>query len=411
MEQQKTKKSNPLNTWLSILGPGIITAALVFGPSKITITSKMGADYGFELIWVIIIAAFFMMVFTNMGARIGSKNEDSLLYLIEQKFGKIISTTIGIGIFLVSVSFQAGNSTGVALSISESTGSDSSIWIITFTIVAILLLFFRSFYGVLEKFMLAMIIVMLIAFSSTAIMIQPSIESLFKGLVPSFPIGATGLIIAFTASCFSIVGAFYQSYLVQSRRKNSGTAPLASKEILGSKFGIIILGLMSASVLICAANVLHSQGIKISSASEMGKALEPLLGSNASHIFFIGLFGASFSSLIGNAVLGGSLLGDTFGYGNNLNNKMVKFFIVLIMIIGSGIAIVFGKAPLELIVFAQSITIFLVPFIGIIMFLIANDPIIMKDQVNKPITKAWALLGLIVLIALAISNFYNLFIK
>lgn len=411
MEQLKTNKTSFTKKWLSILGPGIITAALVFGPSKITITSKMGADYGFELIWVIVVAAFFMMVFTNMGARIGAQNEDSLLRLIEKKFGKVISTIIGIGIFLVAVSFQSGNATGVALSISESTGSDPTIWIIAFTLIAILLLFFRSFYAVLEKFMLAMIIVMLLAFLSTAVMIQPSFTDLTKGLIPSIPTGSAGLIIAFTASCFSIVGAFYQSYLVQSRRKTSGMAPLANKEILGSKIGILLLGVMSASVLICAANVLHPQGIKVNSASEMGKALEPLLGSNASHIFFIGLFGASFSSLVGNAVLGGSLLGDTFGFGNNLNNKVVKIFIVLIMAIGSLIAIMFGKAPLELIVFAQSITIFLVPFIGIIMFLIANDPAIMKEQVNRPITKSWAVLGLVVLITLALSNFYNLFIK
>jgi len=83
----------------------------------------------------------------------------------------------------------------------------------------------------------------------------------------------------------------------------------------------------------------------------------------------------------------------------------------LVMLIGAFVAITFGKAPLELIVFAQRITIFLVPFIGIIMFLIANDPVIMKDQVNKTTTKIWAALGLIVLITLAFSNLYNLFIK
>lgn len=405
-------RSNSLfKNWLSILGPGVITAALVFGPSKITITSKMGADYGFDLIWVIVIAAFFMMVFTNMATRIGAQNDESLLRLIEKKFGKVTSAIIGIGIFLVTASFQAGNATGAALSISERTGSDSKIWIIVFTGVAILLLFFRSFYKALEKFMLTMIIIMLIAFLSTAIMIQPSFGDLAKGLAPSIPKGSTGLIIAFTASCFSVVGAFYQSYLVQSRRKTLGTSSLPDQEILGSKIGIVLLGVMSTSVLVCAAAVLHTQNIKISSASEMGKALEPLLGSKAALIFFIGLFGASFSSLIGNAVLGGSLLGDTFGFGNNLNNKVVKAFIILVMLIGAFVAITFGKAPLELIVFAQRITIFLVPFIGIIMFLIANDPVIMKDQVNKTTTKIWAALGLIVLITLAFSNLYNLFIK
>jgi len=32
----------------------------------------------------------------------------------------------------------------------------------------------------------------------------------------------------------------------------------------------------------------------------------------------------------------------------------------------------------------------------------------MGDLQNKPLTKLWAILGLVLLVALAISNFYNL---
>lgn len=412
MEQQhNTSKNSITKKWLSILGPGIITAALVFGPSKMTITSKMGADYGFALTWIIVVAIFFMMVFTNMSARIGIARDESLLTLIRNKFGKPTSIIIGLGIFLVATSFQSGNATGVSLSVSEATGSDPKIWIVVFNVIGILLLFFKSFYVLLEKLMLALIIIMLFAFLSTAVMIQPAWADLAAGFIPSIPPGSIGLVIAFTASCFSIVGAFYQSYLVQSRKKLSANTETAQRQILGSRVGIFILGIMSAAVMVCAANTLHPQGVKLNSAAEMGKALEPLLGSYASHLFYIGLFGASFSSLIGNAVLGGSLLGDTFGYGNNLNHPMVKLFISLVMIFGSAIALIFNGLPLELIVFAQSITIFLVPIIGVVMFLIANDKGLMGDQSNKPLTKIWAILGLLILITLAFSNLYNLLLK
>jgi len=407
METLNKPKKSILRHALSILGPGIITAALIFGPSKMTITSKMGADYGFSLIWIIVVAICFMSVYANMSSRIGMAADETLLTLIRKKYGKATSMMIGIGIFLVATSFQAGNATGVSLSISETTGTDPKIWIILFNIIGISLLFFRSFYLIFEKLMLALIIVMLFAFLTTVIISPPSISQLSKGIIPSFPAGSMGLIIAFTASCFSIVGAFYQSYLVQTRKKLS-TAHTSKETLMGSQVGIIILGIMSAAVLICAANTLHPQHIKVNSASEMGMALAPLLGSSATILFFIGLFGASFSSLIGNAVLGGSLLGDTFQYGNNLNHKMVKFFISLVMIFGGIIALIFGKLPLELIVFAQSITIFLVPFIGIAMFMIANDKTIMKEHVNKPITKVWGFLGLLLLIGLAISNLITL---
>lgn len=407
METIAKSKKSLLRNVLAILGPGIITASLIFGPSKMTITSKMGADYGFSLIWVIVVAIFFMMVYSKMSARIGMASEDTILTLIRKKYGKVTSVIIGLGIFLVAISFQSGNSTGVSLSISESTGTSPKIWIVVFNLIGISLLFFRSFYNIFEKLMIALIILKLFAFLTTAIMVPPPLAELGKGFIPSIPEGSIGLVIAFTASCFSIVGALYQAYLVQNSKKLSN-GHSAKDTLLGSQTGTILLGIMSAAVLICAANTLHPQHIKVNSASEMGKALEPLLGSGAKAIFFVGLFGASFSSLIGNAVLGGSLLGDTFQYGNNLNHRMVKIFISLVMIFGAIIALCFGKMPLELIVLAQSITIFLVPFIAIVMFLIANDREIMKEHVNKPITKVWGALGLLLLIGLAVSNLLTL---
>lgn len=399
-------KNNWLLKGLSILGPGIVTAALVFGPSKMTITSKMGADFGFELIWVIILAIFFMLIFTNMSARIGQYNNDSLLTLIRKKIGKFGSIFIGAGIFLVAISFQAGNSTGVGIALGEATGIDTKIWILLFNVLGILLLFFRSFYQILEKVMLALVILMLISFVITMIVIQPSFNHIAQGFVPHIPEGSTGLIVAFIASCFSLVGAFYQSYLVQEKRRaNPADHSIEKHAQLSSTVGILILGVMSAVVLICAASVLNPAGIKVNSASEMAMALEPLFGSSASHLFLVGLFGASFSSLIGNAALGGSMLGDALGLKGNLNNKYVKMLIAVVMIFGAIISLMFSHLPLELIVLAQSVTIFLVPFTGIAIYWIANSSDIMGEHKNNMFQKIVGLLGILLVIGLAIINF------
>lgn len=397
--------------WLSVLGPGVITAALVFGPSKMTITSKMGADFSYSLIWTILIAIFFMMVFTNMSARIGQYNQDSLLSIIRHKTGKFGSLFIGVGIFLVATSFQAGNSTGLGIALGEATGTEAKIWIVLLNVLGILLLFFRSFYKMMEKVMLALVILMLLCFIITVFVVQPSFSDVLKGIKPTIPNGSEGLIIAFIASCFSLVGAFYQSYLVQEKRKNqNGKEDDSSYAQLSSTIGIVILGLMSMVVLICAATVLHPQGIKVNSASEMGLALAPLFGPLASELFFIGLFGASFSSLVGNATLGGSMLGDALGFKNGLNNNHVKICIALVMVFGAAIAIAFGRLPLELIVLAQSVTIFLVPFIGISIFWVANDEKIMGDKKNNTFQRVAGLAGIGLVLFLAVKNFNVLFL-
>ncbi len=389
------------------LGPGIITAALVFGPSKMTLTSKLGASYGYETLWLVVVAIFFMLIFTQMGARIGLSSDQSLLSLIRQKWGKVAGIVIGFGVFLVTTSFQAGNSIGVGIAVAEATDTPTWLWVLVFNLLGMGLLFFRSFYKTLEKLMIALVGLMLFSFLTTLFLSKPSISGIIKGFVPSIPLGSAGLLIAFVASCFSIVGAFYQAYLVQESRK-SGSGQTSAKR---SATGIYILGIMSAVVIICAAAVLQPQGISVNSASEMSKALEPLFGSYAAHLFLAGLFGASFSSLVGNATVGGSLLGDALGFGNQLSGKAVRGLIALVMICGASISLIFGKLPLELIIFAQSVTIFLVPFIGLAMYAVANDTEIMDKKVNSPFAKIGGAIGLLLLSGLAVWNFNELFLK
>lgn len=399
---------NSVKKWLVSLGPGIVTAAIVFGPSKITITSKMGAMYGYSLLWVVVVAIFFMIVFTSIGSRLGVATDASLLATIRNTYGKWVSGLMGIGIFLVTTSFQAGNSIGIGISLSEATGTSPTWWILLFNLISIGLLFFRNFYKTLERLMIAIVALMLFAFLTTMFMVQPDVSGILQGFVPAVPQGSTGLVIAFTASCFSVVGAFYQAYLMQARKR---LRPGALLENSNGFAGMVILGIMSAVVMICAAAVLHVKGIPVNKASDMARALEPLFGHNASLLFLVGLFGASFSSLIGNATIGGSLLSDGFGYGSQLDSKVVKGLIALVMVIGAMVAVSYEKPPLELIIFAQSVTIFLVPFIGTAMYLLSNKRSLMGEYVNTSFIKYAGLAGLLLLFALAIYNFQELFLK
>lgn len=406
---EKKQVPSPMKRWFLALAPGLVTAAIVFGPSKITITSKMGAMYGYDLLWVIVIAIFFMVVFTGIASRIALATSQSLLCTIRERFGRLASVLIGIGIFLVATSFQAGNSVGVGISVGEATSTSSTIWIVLFNLVGFVLLFFRDFYKVLERVMIGIVGLMLFAFLTTMFLAKPDVVGILRGFsMPSMPVGSLGLVIAFFASSFSIVGAFYQSYLVQARKRIS---PDLRQDGKNSLVGMIVLGLMSAVVMICAAAVLKPQGIAVEKASDMALALEPLFGSYASQLFLVGLFGASFSSLVGNATIGGSLLSDGMGFGSSLDSRTVKWLIALVMLVGGLIAIGFERPPLEIIVFAQSVTIFLVPFIGLFMYLISCDKQIMGNYVNRGFSKIAGLVGLILLVLLAGYNVNELFIK
>src|SRR5690606_21775821 len=272
--------------WWRSLGPGIITAALVFGPGSLTLTSKMGSLYGYDLLWVLVVSTVLMISFTGMGARIGIATQQSLLQTFKNQWGKWASILTGLGIFFVCASFQAGNTIGAGLSFAESFNSPTIPWILFISLSAISLLFFKSFYKILEKVMMVMVGLMMISFIFTLIVAQPNFSEVLTGLIPTVPSASLILVIALVASSFSIAGAFYQSYLVQEK----GWKREEVKDVKRESFtGIMILGIISSMVLLSSGAILHPQGIEVNAATDMGKALEPLYGSWATSIFMLGL--------------------------------------------------------------------------------------------------------------------------
>jgi Mn2+/Fe2+ NRAMP family transporter len=388
------------------IGPGIITAALVFGPGSLTINTKLGAEFGFSLLWVIVLAVIFMIAYTNTSARIGISSSVSLMQLVKNQWGKSVAILLGLGIFLITASFQAGNSIGAGLAFAELTKTTTIPWILFFSATALIMLFFRSFYAILEKVMIGLVLIMLTSFLLTLIMSKPHLPSLLSGFIPGIPSGSTFLAIALMASSFSVVGAFYQSYLVQE--KGWGVSNMSSS-LKESTRGIILLGLLSSMVLMCASSVLHHEGIKVNAASDLGLALEPLFGKFTSTAYMVGFFAASFSSLIGNATIGGSILADAFSLGHKLSSLKVRLLIMGVVLTGAIVAILFGSLPIQLIIFASAVTVIIAPAGAICLLLIANNSTVMGKLVNSRTRNLILIIGLGMLIILAIYNVKTIF--
>lgn len=391
-----------------LIGPGFITAALVLGPGSLAVASKIGANYEYQLLWIVPFCVLFMGAFIIVSTRIGIASEISLLQQIRRKYGSWVAILIGAGLFLVAASFQAGNSIGAGMVFSETLAMSPTPWIIGISAIAIYLLFFKAFFKILEKVMIGMVILMLISFVLTLIISNPDISKVVEQFTFGVPSGSEMLALALVASSFSIAGAFYQSYLVQEKGWTKAKEKSHEREGIT---GIVILGVITSTVLLVGASVLFPKGIAVNSATEMGMALEPIFGPYATNIFMLGLFAASFSSLLGNATLGGVLLSDALNLGMRLESVKVRAMIMLVILIGAMVAIVFGNLPIELIVVAQGLTIMVSPLIGLLLLLIAFENSAKKEIELSIGLKVFMILGWLIILFLAMTNGYNLFIK
>jgi Mn2+/Fe2+ NRAMP family transporter len=107
----------------------------------------------------------------------------------------------------------------------------------------------------------------------------------------------------------------------------------------------------------------------------MAAILEPTIGGWASGLFAVGLWAAAFSSLIGNSTIGGHMIAGALDMeSGGLSSVRVKACITVVMVIGGVVAVAFGGIPVQLIVTAQAVTIFVVPLVGIVLVALARHP-------------------------------------
>nr|WP_235672866.1 divalent metal cation transporter [Mycolicibacterium hodleri] len=112
------------------------------------------------------------------------------------------------------------------------------------------------------------------------------------------------------------------------------------------------------------------------------KIFEPIAGPVGSTIFALGLSGAAFSAMVANATAGGTMLSDALGKGPSPSTITAKRTSAVILIWGLVITLTFTKSPVQLIIFAQALTVLIAPFLGFLLFVMSNNRQLMGDLRN-----------------------------
>lgn len=396
-----------IKTIFKSLGPGFIIAALVLGPGSITVASRIGSEYGYAFLWVIVIATVFMITYTSMAARFGVLSSKSILQSIADNYGRWFAIAIGISAFLSTSSFQFGNNLGIGIGMEGITGINERVWPIVFTSLGILFIFWtKNLYKLLERVMMFMVMLMIFAFFLNLILTKPAFAPLARGFVPSrFSANSLSVVAALMATSFSLAAALYQSYLAQDKGWKRENLRSSLKD---TYIGILLLALISATVLITSAAALYPRGILVNSAADMAQQLEALFGGYAKIFFSVGLCAASFSSMMVNSVIGGGLLADGFGLGCSMNNRTTKIFIIAVLLIGMLVAVFFRGNVIYAMIMAQASSMLAVPLIAVGLFLLLNNKKVMGLQRNNLFQNIIAVTGFIVISLMVYFMYQNL---
>ncbi|HOZ46785.1 MAG TPA: divalent metal cation transporter [Candidatus Hydrogenedentes bacterium] len=384
------------------LGPGLITASVVLGPGSIVSSSRAGAERGYDLLWVMAMASLFMAVYTSMGARLGcALGKTSPL----QHLPRPLAAIIGFSAFLVCGGFQFGNNIGVAVAVSNVTSTPTWIWPIAFTALSLVFLFTaKHLYVMLERLMMALVAVMIVAFFGNLFWTGMSPSGIVSGLVPRLREGNSVVGRAMLATTFSAVAALYQAYLVQAKQWKREDVRMA---IGDAWIGIAVLGLISTVIMIGAAQTLHGSGKDFASIGELAQTLRGALGNAAVWVFCAGLAAASFSSFIVNALVGGGMLADGLGLDRSFGGPYTKGLTALVMLIGCGVAVAtlkFGTGSTTSLLLAQGATLLAAPLSALLLFVLTSREKTMGDLKNGPVVMALGAIGLVIILWLGFGT-------
>ena len=389
--------------WLRRIGPGIITAAVVLGPGSILAASRIGASFGYSLIWLLICAVLFMAVFTAISARLGCALDKSLLETVAIRYGRWLAVLIGISAWLVVTGFQFGNNMGVLAAMEGLVPAPPWIWPPLFTFVSIAFLFSaKRVYRALERLMIVLVGVMILTFVGNLVYVGVNVAEVARGLVPRLPQGKFGdaAMAALVATTFSIVAAFYQAYLVQERRWGLKEYRAGIRD---AWLGIGILGVMTLTIMLSAAGAFAGRNVELGNAGDVAAQLEYFLGVGARYVFCLGLVAASFSSFIINTLLGGGLLADGLGIGRGFDNPRVKAAASASLLVGMTVALAVvalnsDASRVGSIIIAQAMTLLAAPLSGIVLLVLANSRLVMGKHRNRLAVNLVAGLGLLVVL-------------
>jgi NRAMP (natural resistance-associated macrophage protein)-like metal ion transporter len=275
----------------AVLGPGLLAGLSDDDPPGITTYSVIGADYGYQLIWVLLVSTIALIVFHEVAVRTGVVTGKGLVALVRDRRGHRVATFVVGALVLANFGTLCAEFAGLAAGAHLLTGVGRGVAIPVAAVAVVALVLRGSFHRV-EHVLLALSAVF-VAYIVAGFLAGPDWGEAARGaFVPSLPAGRDAVlaVVATVGTTLAPWGlAFIQSYAVDKRLRPKDLG----YERVDVVTGAVLTGVIGLFVIVACAATLHQSGVAINDAGDAAAALRPLAGSAASDLFALGFIGAA----------------------------------------------------------------------------------------------------------------------
>jgi manganese transport protein len=385
------------------MGPGLLVAAAFIGPGTVTTASVVGASTGYALLWALVFSIFATIILQEMSARLGVVSREGLGEALRTTFDNPLFKVVAVLLVVAAIgfgnaAFEAGNIIGASLGLQAILGLSTQVWAVIIGIGAFALLGSGA-YRVIERALIALVLVMSVVFLVTAIMVRPSLGDFLGGVfAPSIPPGTLVTVIALIGTTVVPYNLFLHASSVQEKWPESvPTRQALAESRTDTILAIILGGLITLAIVSTAAAAFFGSGTQIESAGQMAEQLQPLLGPAAKYFFALGLLAAGLTSAITAPLAAAYAISGALGWERNLRSRKFQSVWAIIIIVGTIFAVV-GTSPVAAIVFAQAANGVLLPVVAVFLLVVMNRSDLLGEHKNGVVAN---ILGAVVVLIVA----------
>src|SRR5215217_2260683 len=112
--RRRLLRRGTLAALMAVVGPGVLAGLSDDDPAGITTYSILGARYGYQLLWVLALSTAALIVFHELGARMGVVTGKGLLALVVERFGRRTAIVVLAALVTANVGTICAEFAGVA---------------------------------------------------------------------------------------------------------------------------------------------------------------------------------------------------------------------------------------------------------------------------------------------------------
>jgi NRAMP (natural resistance-associated macrophage protein)-like metal ion transporter len=302
-------------SFLSRLGPGLVTGAADDDPSGIGTHSQVGAQFGYALSWTFVLSFPLLFVIQSVAAEIGRVTGRGIAANLRRHYPKSL-LWFAVGLLLVANIINLGadlSAMGAALQLLV--GGNAILYTLLFGAACLLLEIFLSYrrYSAVLKFTTLSLFTYVAVLFAVRVPWGEALKSLVIPDIQWSPAYATAFV-AILGTTISPYLFFWQASQEIEEEHRHHSKPLcitpktSGPEMKRIQFdtltGMAFSTLVSLAIVYATASTLHAHGVTtIETSAQAAEALKPIAGRFAFLLFALGVIG---TGLLAVPVLAGS---------------------------------------------------------------------------------------------------------